>query len=93
MKSTSFPMALTIQSCRTTWSGYNSCTFPTFALKDTTANAIICSSGATSATPTDKVITPTTTMLPANDVLAFLATTNGTSCTAGGTQITAVMHQ
>lgn len=94
MKSTSWPVAMTVQSCRVTWVGLVSCSpFPTFAIKDTTAGNVLCSSGLTSVTATDQAVTPTNTAIPANDVVAFLATTNGGGCAGGQTNISMVVHQ
>lgn len=82
--SISFPVDMTVVSCRATWFQYSGCSpFPTFAIKDTTAGVVLCSTGTVSGTNTDQAITPTNFSVPANDVVAFLATTTGVGCTTG----------
>ena len=92
--SISYPVDMTVLSCRATWFQYSGCSpFPTFAIKDTTAGTVLCSSGAVSGTNTDEAITPSNLFVPANDVIAFLASSAGSGCSAGQAAMSIVMHE
>jgi len=91
--SISYPVAMTITSCRVSWVPYTCTTFPTFALVDSSnGNAVLCSSGTVTGTATDGPVTPSSYSLPANHVMELLATTTG-SCTGGGASMSVVLHQ
>jgi hypothetical protein len=91
--SISYPVDMIVTGCRATWVGWSCTGYPVFAFKDTTAGIVLCSSGVLDNTSTDKAITPSSYILPANDVLQFLATTAGNTCTQGNASMSIVMHQ
>lgn len=88
------PVSLTVLSCRATWSPFTACSpFPVYAVKDITAGAVLCSTGTVTNASVDQNVVPTNTFVPANDVVQFLATTAGTSCTAGDATMDVIFHQ
>lgn len=89
-----FPVDMTVQACRATWFQYAGCSpYPTWAMKDITAGVTLCSTGTVSNSNTDEAITPSNFSIPANDVIQFLATVTGVSCTGGNASIYMLLHE
>lgn len=95
LASTALPMPVFPFKCRVSWAGFAGCSpFPTWAIKDTTSGTVLCSSGTVSGSNTDQNVTPSTTaVIPANDVIAFLASTPGASCTNGVASMTILFKE
>lgn len=93
ISSISYPTQMTVIGCRATWTDLSCSGYPTMAIEDSTGSTVLCSSGTTSNTSTDKNVAPATFTLPANDVMAFIPSSAGTSCTTGSVSMSVTLHQ
>ncbi len=93
ISSVTYPTTMTVMGCRVTWNSMACTGYPTLAIEDTTASNVLCSSGATASGSTDKAITPSNFSVPAGDVIAYIPTAAGNTCTAGQVSMNMTMHQ
>lgn len=93
LKTIVFPTPITITACRATWAALSCSGYPVWAIEDLTSSTVLCSSGTTSNTATDGFVSAPVVAVPANDVIGYIATTPGTSCTTGEVSMMIVGHQ